>query len=216
MKKLSILLLSIITLQINAQSFSFIPKVGYNAAHISGLPNEAKTKHGISIGLSAEYRLLQPVAIESGIYYSMQGTTMAYEYGKELLILDLDLDNDYINIPIFIKGYIFKGLYIYGGPQIGVLINSKLNISEKISFLDLVEWTNDDSYHIADYQNQIDFSGVIGVGYLFDIGLLISANYNVGINKLFNVDKIGIKDLSLVDLSNTHNNVFQLHIGWKF
>lgn len=216
MKTQFILLLSIITLQTSAQSFSFMPKVGHNAACISGLPSETRTKHGISIGLSAEYRLSQPIAIESGIYYSMQGATITYEYGRELLVLDLDIDNDYINIPFFIKGYIYKGLYIYGGPQIGFLINSKLNISEKISFLDLIEWKNDDSYHIADYQNHIDFSGVIGIGYLFDIGLLISANYNAGINTLFNVDKMEVKNLSLADLSSTHNKVFQLHIGWKF
>ncbi|MDR2921643.1 MAG: PorT family protein [Tannerella sp.] len=216
MRKTLLILFSILTLQAYAQQFSFIPKVGYNAARISGFPDEAKTKHGINAGLSVEYRLIRPIAIESGIYYSLQGTTMEYEYGKELIILDFDIDNDYINIPVFVKGYLYKGLHIYGGPQIGFLVNSKLNISGNVNFFDLAEWKSNDSYDIKEYQNKVDFSGIIGLGYQFDIGLLISANYNFGLNKLFKSEKVEVEDVNLTDISSTHNKVFQLNIGWKF
>lgn len=216
MRKTLFILFSIIALQVYAQQFSFIPKVGYNAAHISGLSDEAKIRHGINVGLSVEYSLIRPIAIETGIYYSLQGTTMEYEYGKELITLDFDIDNDYINIPILIKGYIYNGIYIYGGPQIGFLVNSKLNISGNINFFDLAEWKNNDSYDIGEYQNKVDFSGIIGLGYQLKIGLLISANYNFGFNKLFKSDKFEVEGLNLTDISNTHNRVFQLNIGWKF
>lgn len=216
MRKTLFILFSIIALQVYAQQFSFIPKVGYNVAHISGLQDEAKIRHGINVGLSVEYSLIRPIAIETGIYYSLQGATMEYEYGKELITLDLDIDNDYINIPILIKGYIYNGIYIYGGPQIGFLVNSKLNISGNINFFDLAEWNNNDSYDIGEYQNKVDFSGIIGLGYQLKIGLLISANYNFGFNKLFKSDKFEVEGLNLTDISSTHNRVFQLNIGWKF
>lgn len=216
MRRTLFLLLSITVVQLYAQRFSFIPKVGYNAAHISGLSEDAKTRHGINAGLSLEYRFSQYFAMETGGYYSMQGTTMTYELGEELIALELEVENDYITIPLLVKGYFYKGIYLYAGPQIGFRINSNLNVHGKVSFLDLLELENSDNYDISGYLNNVDFSGVLGLGYQFDIGLMISANYNWGMNKLFNTKKVTFEGLDLLNLSNTRNKVFQINIGWSF
>jgi len=216
MRKTLFLLFAVIAMQLYAQKFTFIPKVGYNAAHISGLHEDAGIRHGVNAGLSVEYKFSRFFAIESGAYYSMQGAAMSYELGEDLITLDWDIENDYINIPFFIKGYVYKGLHIYGGPKVGFLVNSKLKIHGRISVLDFFEFEGNDNYDISGYLNNVDFSGVLGVGYRFDIGLLVSVNYNWGMNKVFNVNKIDIEDIDLVDLSDTRNKVFQVNIGWSF
>lgn len=203
-------------MQLYAQRFSFIPKVGYNAARISGLSEDAGVRHGINAGLSVEYRFSPYFAMEAGGYYSMQGSTVTYELGEELIRLDLEVENNYINIPVLAKGYLYKGLYLYAGPQIGVRVNSNLNVHGKVSFLHMLELENSDDYDISSYLNNVDFSGVVGIGYQFDIGLLISANYNFGMNKLFNTNKVSFEGVDLIDLSNTRNKVFQVNIGWRF
>lgn len=220
MKKTAILLLvSILTLQLNAQDattatassvpntpgkFYFIPKAGYNLANISKLAGDARS--GINAGISGEYIITPQVGIEAGAYYSMQGT----EY--KISSVKLQLHNDYINVPILLKGYIVDGLNIFAGPQVGFLVNSRAKINSGISLVD-----NLLSFDIKEYVKSVDFSIAVGLGYQFDMGLMIAANYNIGISKVPDLPTIKVNDDLELDFNpKARNNVLQISVGYKF
>ena len=66
---------------------------------------------------------------------------------------------------------------------------------------------------IRENVNKVDFSLGVGAGYLLDCGLVVSANYNIGLTNIFK-DAGGLSD-SMYD--NTSNNgVIQINVGWYF
>jgi hypothetical protein len=207
------------TVHVHAQRVHFIPKVGYNMSDIA--PSLHDSRHGVNFGVSFEYEILPRLSVETGVYYSMQGSS--YKLDEELHVfhdfinghisIHSDMQNDYINVPLLAKGYIYHGLHLYAGLQTGFLVHSRLNLSSDISLENVIDdgFMQFEDIDLSDYENKIDLSGVIGAGYRFDIGLLVSVNYNAGIVKLFRTENIPFHP----DM-NAKNNVLQVNIGWVF
>lgn len=59
----------LVSVQVNAQEFSFIPKTGLNLANLT--PYGADMRPGLNIGVAGEYRFSSRFALEPGLYYSM-------------------------------------------------------------------------------------------------------------------------------------------------
>lgn len=182
MKKILFLLCMFVTLQVSAQEFHFIPKIGLNLSNMTN--SGASIKPGVNIGLAGELMLTKHFAIEPGVYYSMQGNKG--DVGNYFY-------SDYINIPIYAKGYVYNGLYIFAGPQFGFNVRSKLN-----------------TFSFKDYAKTFDFSLGVGVGYQFAWGMMISANYNIGLTNTFT------KDYKNIFGENYKNSVVQINLGWRF
>jgi hypothetical protein len=127
--------------------------------------------------------------------------------------INADMRNDYINVPLLTKGYIYRGLHLYAGLQTGFLVHSRLNFSSSVSLTNSIDniTVQFKDVDLSDYERKIDVSGVIGIGYQFDVGLLVSANYNIGFVKLFRSENIPFRP----DI-NAKNNVLQATIGWRF
>lgn len=60
---------------------------------------------------------------------------------------------------------------------------------------------------ISDGLNTVDLSFAMGLSYDFNMGLVVSARYNLGLTNVIEKDKFG---------GNNQNRVFQLSAGWKF
>lgn len=163
MKKILFLLSMMVALQVSAQNFKFIPKVGMNLANVT--KSEADMKIGMNVGVAGEWMLSESFGIEPGVFFGMQGAKEG----------DYKLNLNYINIPINAKYYVTKGLFAFAGPQIG------FNVGAKAKF-------GDESESIKDQMKTVDFGIGVGVGYQFDMGLMASAGYNFG---LTNVAKEG-------------------------
>jgi hypothetical protein len=219
MKKAIFLICCMLAIHVHAQQFYFMPKVGYNMSGINtSLDNP---RHGINAGVSFGYKALPRLSFETGVYYSMQGTS--YKISDEPNFLDgvinigerlsfnVDLWNDYINVPLLAKGYLYRGFHLYAGPQIGMLVHSSLNISSNLEVMDNDYALLAESIDLSDYERKVDVSGIIGVGYQFNMGLLVSANYNIGLAKLFHTE-----DMPYNADVNAKNNVMQVNIGWLF
>lgn len=203
MKKAIVCLIALLSIShLSAQEFTFIPKVGLNLANL--VPYGADMRPGMNIGIAGEYRFSQRFAIEPGVYYSMQG--YQYKDGK----FTAKLKCDYLNIPVYVKAYMFKGFHVFAGPQLGINVSSRIKDMVVSSMPGReVRQTGD----IKDNVNTFDFSLCAGAGYALDCGLMVSANYNIGLTNLYK-NAGGVSDMMYDNTSN--NGVIQVNVGWRF
>lgn len=149
MKKIAFLLLLFVAFQASAQEFHFIPKIGLNFANMTN--SDGNMKAGLNIGVAGEFMMTNNFAIEPGVYYSMQGCK------DELAGNDIKIKNDYLNIPILLKGYVYNGFNLFAGPQLGFKVSSKVKVSRS--------GTSISTSDMSDVFNTVDFSIVLGAGY---------------------------------------------------
>ena len=197
MKKLLFVLLVLLSVPATAQNILFAPRVGLNLADMTNAGGDLKP--GINIGLAGEYMLSEGFSIESGLFYSMQGTKVS-ESG-----VTVKMKNDYINIPVYAKAYLAEGFNVFAGPQFGFKVSEKVEAS-----LIGVSYSED-----LDMIEPFDFSIGIGFGYQFKQGLQLSANYNLGLTNTIKALS-SFNDIEFFDDVNSKNNVIQLNVGWRF
>jgi len=197
MRKVFLVLLAFIGLQVvNAQGFSFIPKAGVN---ISTLTNSAGSdaRVGLNIGLGVEKEVANSFALESGLFYSMQGV----KFG------DVTVKLDYINIPVLAKYYVTENFSVFAGPQLGVNVNS----STKASFGGI-----SGTVDIDDVVKTFDVALNLGLGYQFEQGLFLSASYSNGLIGVFKSGVLVGQHFDITGEKNSNNIVFSVNVGWKF
>lgn len=209
MKKIACLLLLFVAFQVNAQVFHFIPKIGLNFANMTNM--EGSMKPGLNIGVAGEVMMTDNFAIEPGVFYSMQGTKG--DVGSSTV----KYKNDYLNIPILFKGYVYEGFNLFAGPQLGFKVSSKLKASES--------GTSVSTDVASDWFKTFDFSIAIGAGYQSPMGLIFSLSYNIGLTNVLDKDNIasfinktsGVSGISASDLDGkSRNGVLQFNVGWRF
>lgn len=197
MKLKSIILLFTLSIlfigEVSAQKkFYFTPKAGINLSYISGT-GSSDIKTGLNIGVSAEYMATPKFSVESGLFYSMQGVKM------NLATIHLD----YVNIPLFAKYYVFKGLNVYAGPQFGFKVRAELDLKEG------------EAYSVKKDIKPFDPAWAVGVGYQFDFGLSLSAGYSRSfVNHA--KDKTNKETSWLEEHRKYYNEVVRVMVGWQF
>ena len=164
-------------------TFSIQPKIGFTIA-------------------DAEYMVNDIFAVEAGINYSMQGSQWEDETWHEgdwrYDINDTKIELGYVNIPVTAKVYVWRGLAVKAGVQMGLLTNAKFKsklhkrTSEKIR---------------SDCE-KMDLSIPIGVSYEFSNHIVVDARYNWGLTKINKEKDFGDK--------NMKNSVFLITCGYKF
>lgn len=159
MKKAFVLLICLfITYQGISQGLDLGVKAGVNFANItdaSGLNNRTGFVAGVFVG----GKLSEKVGLQGDVLYSQQGAE-----------LDLgDFNLNYINIPVVVKYYLFKGLNAQIGPQFGLLIDDETRtvVGEVINDIAV---------------NNFDFSGVLGLGFELPLGLRFEGRYVFGLS----------------------------------
>lgn len=199
MKKIALCLLLFVAFQASAQNFHFIPKIGLNFANMTNM--EGSMKPGLNIGVAGEVMLTNHFAIEPGVYYSMQGTKVDEA--------NLKVKNDYLNIPVLLKGYVYEGFNLFAGPQLGFKVSSKAKISSS--------GTSVTTDAISDAFKSVDFGIVVGAGYQSSVGLLFSLSYNIGLANVLDGDKLAsMSGMSQVRDEKCRNGVLQFNLGWRF
>lgn len=110
--------------------------------------------------------------------------------------------------PIYAKAYLYNGFYAFAGPQFGFLARSKASASYN---------GTDISVNSKDAFKTFDFALGIGVGYQFDLGLLVSMNYNIGFTNTLSDGDITLNGNSMNwDGEKSRNGVLQINLGWRF
>lgn len=191
-----ILLFSYFT--VSAQkSIYVIPKVGLNISTITNVDSD--WDYGMNIGCGLEWKVKPEFAVESGLFFSQMGTKKLIE-DKNTRKKDIGIN--YIQIPIAAKYYLYRGLNMFAGPQLGYRVN----------------YTHTPYVEVVSFdEKKIDFSCIIGLEYKFKIGLLFSANYVTGITNLeHTLEQNNIDAPVKYEKSNNRNSAFQFNIGWSF
>jgi hypothetical protein len=209
-------LISVFAWQINAQinevgRLYIAPKIGYNMANITLLDVlGANPRHGLNVGISGEYVFDKMFAIESGLFYSMQGSSF------KMSTLKLGLNSDYLNLPVLLKAYVADGLNIFAGPQFGYLLSSRMNIKTGSKLIDEVLGILSDNIDFRKYEKEFDVAIVAGLGYQLENGFNISANYSLGMIKVPDLGNISIDGVDFPLDLNAKNNVLQVNVGYRF
>lgn len=202
-------LVAVMPLKTTAQELHFMPKIGFTLADISHL--QTKVRSGANVGLGAEYLFPNEIAaVEAGVYYAMQGAyikgTVAGHY------LTTFLKNDYLNIPVLAKAYVYNGINVFVGPQFSFNVKDKITMEYGGKELGKVNTT--------DFVENFDLAIMMGVGYQFESGLFVNANYNLGLLAVFKEDEFTITGENaahtITDGLSARNRVFQISAGWRF
>lgn len=195
MKKIILLLCaSIFVINVSAQSFGYGPRIGANASMI--LDRAYDMQYNFNAGAFFELDLSTEWSVEIAGIYSRQGM----KYSKMPISLtktaETNFKLDYVNIPIVAKYYPWKGLNIFLGPELNILTSAKsktVGVAGETSL-----WSQYQKYNI---------SGVAGIGYTWECGFLITAQYS---NTLLSIYR------SSANMEKTYGGVAQINVGWRF
>lgn len=122
--------------------------------------DEFDSKVDFHLGFVALAKLSEKWAIQPELLYTSQGTTITEND------IDFDVDVDYLAVPVMLKYYIMDGFSVEAGPQLGLLVNDKLegrDIDAEI----------------------FDLSANFGLGYELNNGIFFQARYNMGFVDVF-------------------------------
>ncbi|MFI3331476.1 MAG: porin family protein [Rikenellaceae bacterium] len=170
---------------VKADEWAWGAKVGANFSTVNGWQG-AKTRKGVTAGLFIERMVVNNLAIESDLLYSMEGFRFK-ESGKTI-----DVNYDYVKMPIVLKYYIVDGLSLQGGAQMGYVVNKSVDANS--SGLDLESGVN-----------RFNVDLIAGLAYDFCFGLVLEGRYAAGVTKILNATSTGVS-----------NGTLLFSAGWRF
>ncbi len=220
MKKLFLMAVMVAaTLSANAQrepgTLTIQPKVGAGLSNITkfnpldemvqNMTIDKKMNIAAMAGAELEYQLTPMFSAAVGLNYSIQGTAWkdikVTGSGGYAEMKDMQMNLDYVNLPIVVNAYLFKGFAVKAGVQLGYLTSAKFKYTQDING---DEETHESSNGKDDCQ-KIDFSIPVGVSYEIS-NVVFDLRYQLGLTKIF-------KD-TFWDKSSK-NSVFMLTVGYK-
>ena len=147
-------------------------------------------------------------SMAAGVNYSMQGSAWKDDNvllgGVKYKIKDTKVELGYINVPVVVNAYLFRGFAVKTGVQFGFLVSANMKASFSAES-DVVNQTVNYDMKIKDECKKFDVSIPVGVSYQFKVPIVIDARYNIG---LTNVGKDADESIK--------NQGFQLTVGYKF
>lgn len=193
MKKILLSLCAImIAYSVSAQRVGYGPKVGLNVAMLTNKAFDARMN--FNAGAFIEYDLSAPWSLEFSAIYSRQGAKMKNFPVSLTENRDATFRLDYMNMPLVAKFYPWMGLNVFLGPQFSYLVNAEVKAKDM------------DAVSLKCVYKKFDIAAVVGVGYTWENGILVAAQYNCGLNPIY-------KDKSL---KKVYNGVFQFNVGFRF
>ncbi|UZR96412.1 porin family protein [Chondrinema litorale] len=159
-------------------------------------PDDWETTYGFHFGAVVNIRLSQLVAIEPGIMYTMKGTGLYAEAGNTRA--EATVESNYLDIPFLLRLYVSDGFNLFVGPQMGYHLNSAYDLTVgDISIVEKEDISND--------INELDFAGVLGLGYEFESGFNINISGELGFNTVDGYDYL-----------DTYNRTIRFSMGYLF
>lgn len=198
-----------------AQEIRFGVKGGLNLANMSISPDEGEkmdSRMSFHIGGLVEIPVSDVFSVQPEILYSSMGAQSEESYSESFMGMEISghsetkLKLDYISIPIMAKYYFMEGLAVEAGPQIGFLMNAKLDYSYTETAMGQT-MSESGELDVKEMYKGIDFGLGFGASYRMDMGLFFGARYNLGLS---NINDISDEDATV------KNNVFQISVGYSF
>lgn len=156
-----------------------------------------KPRGSIVGGIYTEIDLTERIAIQPELLFSAQGAESKTD--------NMQIELDYINLPIVGKFFFLGNLYGTAGVQFGYAISkeAELDLGDDGIFDD----ADNPEYDLSDDNyNSFDMSIPVGLGYSTNIGLEFDFRYNMGVTDVLKNNNNGA----------LRNQVLQLTLGYKF
>lgn len=179
-----------------AQEFVYFgAKGGVNFSTFSGdgfsdFNGDKKSRTAYHLGLLAEIPVSERFSIQPEVLYSAQGYDIQEITDGE----DVEFQLDYVTVPVLAKLYVFEGLSFEAGPQLGFLVENKVDSAEGSVEMD------DDNF------KSFDFSLGLGASYKFN-NFFIYGRYNAGLTDIYDIDGVEV---------DAKNSVIQAGVGLLF
>ena len=216
MKKITLLSLFVFVFGIiNAQKSQFGIKGGLNISNQTnivetlGAPQKSSSIIGFNIGGFVEIKISDKFSVQPELLYSTQGGKLNSEVflrtnpeePGELFDVEFKSSLSYVNIPVMFKYYVVKKLSLELGPQLGILVGSK--IKQTLTSQNTGQTSsNDDS---GDFYNSIDYGMNIGTAYAISKNISAEIRYS-----------IGLSNISKRVSNESKNSVFSISAFYKF
>jgi hypothetical protein len=198
MKKIVLFLGILFCVQTNAQSSKreegivIGVKGGLNMSNFMGDVKDQGMRTSVHLGLLAEIIVSDNFSVQPELLYSGQGSTYT---GPDPGFARTKLD--YLTVPVLGKFGLTDNLSFEAGPQLGLLLSSKLK-------------TNDSNNKI-DNVKTLDFGLNAGLEYELSNGVIFQGRYSLG---LTNVD--GNPVITEDSNKRASNSVIQFSVGYLF
>lgn len=177
-----------------SMAISFGLKGGLNLSTITGgdidSPDSRTSFHA---GVSGEFPIAPIFSLQVEALYSGQGAQFDYQ-GSDGDKAELQLD--YINVPVLVKFYLFKGFSVEAGPQFSFLLNDEIDSNPNSN-------GGDSPTPFRENLKTFEFGVAGGITFQTDLGLFATARYIRGVT-------------DIADDMNVQNSVFQIGLGYKF
>ena len=195
----------IVAVNANAQGFEWGVKAGVNGAWVTETyapmettgKIEVKNRFGIYAGVFAEQVFNRWLGVQGELLYMQLGDRAKMFDAHDIAPgADIEYGNivfgrklDYIALPLLAKVYVWRGLSIDVGPQIGYLVSAKHE--------DKSDWHADD-------MRKFDFSIVAGLSWKIAGHYDVSVRINFGQTKIYKV------------VREAENRSYSLGVGYRF
>lgn len=179
-------LILLVFVGVKAQDFGVKFGLNYSNWHMSeDISAVSDPLFGLQAGVFAKFDLSEKIAFQPELLYSSKGIIFTDA--------DMDLKQNYLDIPILFSYKITPDFSVNLGPEIGFLLSASLSDDTG---------TEDVKSLFQSFEYGVDF----GMSYQTSIGLLIDARYNLGISDIATGDFSGGDKIV--------NRVFQFSLGY--
>jgi len=166
-------------------------KLGLNNSIFKGDANGgSESKLGVSAGFFVELPVTEKFSITPELLYSEEGSKLQEDD------VESDFIFSYLNIPVMFKYYVTEKFNIQAGPQVGLLVKSKLERLSSIGELITVDAEQDLD------TPKFNFGINVGLGYQITEKFFVDARYNYGLT-----------DLS--EFLDIQSSVFNISLGYR-
>ncbi len=217
MKNLNTLLIAISIFTFSTKSFSqrMTVKGGLNLSNMEfkyggeSYSEDFKMNPGINLGITSEFKIAKPLAIETGLIFSSKGFKLVDEY-KDMdhsMKEKINFNLYYIDVPLNLKGSFNLGkMKVYGtaGPYLGVGLIGIIKYQE--TYNNKTETDREIIEFGEDGIKRLDYGLNAGLGIEIK-AIQIGANYGWGLANL---------DGDSYSSSQIKNRVLSFTVGYKF
>ncbi|SFG36346.1 porin family protein [Prevotella sp. KH2C16] len=208
------------------------PRVGLTLGNQAGsLTEGSKIKPGFTVGIDCEYGLSDRWSLSAGLAYAQYGDkannafgAIGEENGKQVAYIikadNVREDLDFLTLPVQANFYVWKGLALHAGLQMGYLLRAheKGNIlSAKLSEQPSGNTgiINFDPNDISVQSTYVDASMKDAVR-KFDLGIPMGISYEYKQVVLDAHYLLGLTNLEKSGMGSSRNSVFTFTLGYKF
>lgn len=198
----SLAIICAIASQTKAQ-ISFAPVVGLNVAKMglkssNGYPFNPDNIVGANVGLSVRFPIDDKMSIQPALVYTMKGFN--FNVGSEGIRMDFKSIELPINLTYSLTGDNSEGFYLLGGPYVCYALSGKMEVKSNGT-----SQSADLKFNDEDGIGRTDFGANLGAGYRLNNGLMIQAQYGIGLSNVANKS---------VFFSEMKNKVFGFTLGY--